>query len=151
MFTKEILYRKNKTKISATPRRQSEGSERGITASNKTGVTTMTPYTNLTDHADQINKPAYLNSIPSCAKLKLIKKHKVLDIACISKSTLHLKMNDGLFPPSIALGDRARAHIEHEVLAVVAAQIQGRNKDEIRSLVSKLVDLRQDLTLGVFA
>lgn len=106
----------------------------------------MTPYTNVSDRADHINKFAYLNAIPSCEQLKLIKKQQVLAIACISKSTLHLKVIDGLFPPSIALGERAVAFVEHEILAVVTAQIQGKSKDEIRSLVKNLVAQRQDLT-----
>ncbi|MCW8834142.1 MAG: AlpA family phage regulatory protein [Colwellia sp.] len=105
----------------------------------------MTPSTNVADCNDQINKNTYLNSVPTCEQLKIIKKHKALEIACISKSTMHLKIIEGLFPPSISLGDRAVAFVKHEVLAVVAAQIQGQSKDEIRLLVKELVAQRQTL------
>ena len=98
----------------------------------------MTPITNVSDFNDQINgllQPQLAKNL----QFKLIKKPRALDMACISKSTLHLKMIDGVFPPSISLGERAVAFVEHEVLAVIAAQIQGKSKDEIRSLVQDLV------------
>ncbi len=37
------------------------------------------------------------------------------------------------------------AYVKHEVLAVVAAQISGKTKDEIRLLVKELVAQRQNL------
>jgi len=109
----------------------------------------MTPRTNLADHGEQINQYAYLNSIPTCDKLKLIRKPKVLALTCMSKSTLHLRIIDLTFPPSISLGDRAVAFVEHEVLAVIAAQIQGKSKEELRVLIKVLIAHRQHLAQGV--
>lgn len=108
----------------------------------------MTPNANVSDFHDQINGLLYPLTVNN-VQFKLIKKPQALDIACISKSTLHLKMIDGVFPPSISLGDRAVAFVEHEVLAVVTAQIQGKSKDFIRSLVKELVAQRHNLPLGV--
>jgi len=106
------------------------------------------PETNVSDHGDQINEYNFINSIPSYEKLKLIRKPEVLAMKCISKSTLHLNINNGLDAPSISIGDRAVAFIEHEVLAVITAQIQGKSKDEIRLLVKALVAQRQHISLG---
>jgi len=106
------------------------------------------PDTNVADHGLQINEYNVLKSISSFNKLKLIRKPEVLALTCMSKSTLHLKLNNGLFTPSISIGDRAVAFIEHEVLAVITAQIQGKSKDEIRLLVKTLTAQRQCLTLG---
>lgn len=111
----------------------------------------MTPNANVHHHNDAVNPVILLNAIPACAQLNLIKKKQALKLACISKSTLHLKIIDGLFPPSISIGDRAVAFVEYEVLAVVAAQIQGRSKDEIRLLVKELVAQRQNLMSGVLS
>ncbi len=129
----------------ATPVRQDRGSDRGIAVSNKTGVTTMTPNANISDPSGQINGLLYPQKTYSPI-LKIIKKPQVLELACISKSTLHLQILGGLFPPSILLGDRAVAFVEYEVLAVITAQIQGKSKDEIRILVKDLVAQRQHLS-----
>jgi len=109
----------------------------------------MTPETNVADHVGQINQYHSLTSIVSSDKLKIIRKPEVLALTCISKSTLHLRMSKGLLPPSISIGERAVAYIEHEFLAVIAAQIQGKSDDDIRSLVCGLVAQRQNLLGGV--
>jgi prophage regulatory protein len=106
------------------------------------------PTPNVADLGHQINEYNFFNTTPSFDKLKLIRKPEVLAITCMSKSTLHLKLKDGLYAPSISIGDRAVAFIEHEVLAVITAQIQGKSKDEIRLLVKALVDQRQNITVG---
>ncbi len=110
----------------------------------------MTPLLNVPDFQAQINGLLYPLTVNN-VKFKLIKKPQTLDIACISKTTLHLKIIDGVFPPSISLGDRAVAFVEHEVLAVVAAQIAGKTKDEIRFLVKELVAQRQNLLSEVLS
>ncbi|MBA6251805.1 AlpA family transcriptional regulator [Colwellia sp. MB3u-55] len=106
------------------------------------------PTSNVADLGHQINEFNFLNLLSAGNKLKLIRKVEVLALTCMSKSTLHLKLKDGLYAPSISIGDRAVAFIEHEILAVIAAQIQGRSKEEIRLLVKELVAQRQCLTLG---
>jgi len=67
----------------------------------------------------------------------------------ISKSTHHLRVNAGVAPPPIPIGDRAVAYVEYEVLAVIAAQIKGQTNDEIRLLVTELVAQRQNLVSGI--
>lgn len=107
----------------------------------------MTPNANVSDLGTHINNNTLLTSTPY-KKLKLIRKAEVLALTCLSKSTLHLKLQGGLLAPSIMIGERAVAFVEYEVLAVVNAQIQGKSKDEIRLLVKELVAQRQHLVLG---
>jgi len=130
----------------------------------------MTPKANVTESHVQINglaaanlntkitiNPPELGEFDSFVQLnnfneniyKLIRKPKVIKISGVSKSTLHLRINDGLMPPPISIGERAVAYVEHEVLAVIAAQIKGHSDDEIRSLVVELVAQRQNLFSGV--
>lgn len=109
----------------------------------------MTPNTNVSEHSTQVNAIAASGTIISNNKLRLIKKKEVLELACISKSTLHLKQINGLFPPSISLGERAVAFVEYEVLAVIAAQIQGQTKEQIKDLVTNLIANRQTITIEV--
>ena len=107
-----------------------------------------TPRPNVADLGHQINEYNFLNLPLAANKLKLIRKREVLALTCMSKSTLHLRLKDGLYAPSISIGDRATAYIEYEILAVIAAQIQGKSKDEIRLLVKELVAQRQNITVG---
>ena len=111
----------------------------------------MTPPINLSDPSVQINDiaPLKYNLNTTIHRFKLIKKPEVLTLMCMSKSTLHVKQNDGLIAPSISIGDRAVAYVEHEVLAVIAAQIKGQSDEEIRLLVKQLVAQRQNLTVEV--
>ena len=75
--------------------------------------------------------------------IKIIRKKEVLTITGLSKSSLHLRINDGTMVPSISLGQRAVGFIENEVQAVLSAMVAGRSKDDIRTLVNNLVIQRQ--------
>lgn len=60
----------------------------------------------------------------------------------LSRSTFYSRIKEGLIPPQVSLGDRAVAWIEHENTAVIAAMIAGKSKDEIRSLITSLIEKR---------
>ena len=62
-----------------------------------------------------------------------------------SRSGLHRKVQAGLFPPPVKIGERASAWPEHEVDAVNAARIAGKSDDEIRELVRRLVAARSEM------
>jgi len=130
----------------------------------------MSPAINIADRATSINglattkeKHTPNNNIPgfgtstssvqlnnfSDFSLKLIRKPEALKICGLSKSTLHLRINAGLMAPPISIGDRAVAFVRKEIMVVIAAQIAGKNNDEIRSLVKELVAQRQNLFSGV--
>jgi len=71
------------------------------------------------------------------------RKPETQDLFQISKSTLHLRINEGVIAPPVPIGDRAVAFVRTEIMAVITAQIAGCSKDEIRSLVTELVAQRQ--------
>jgi prophage regulatory protein len=55
-----------------------------------------------------------------------------------SRSTIYLRVNQGLWPRPIRLGPRAVGWPASEVAALNAARIAGKSDDEIRALVVKL-------------
>lgn len=75
----------------------------------------------------------------------LSRKPEALHLLKISKSTLHVHINEGLIGPPIQISDRAVAFVRSEIMAVIAAQIAGCSKEEIKTLVKSLVEQRQEL------
>ncbi len=63
-----------------------------------------------------------------------------------SRSTIYLRISQGLFVKPVSLGARAVGWPEVEVAAINAARIAGKTDDEIRSLVIKLESARKSLT-----
>lgn len=55
-----------------------------------------------------------------------------------SRSTLYLRIAQGLWPHPVSLGARAVAWPSDEVDAINAARIAGKSEDEIRALVKRL-------------
>lgn len=55
-----------------------------------------------------------------------------------SRSTIYLRISQGLWPKPVSLGPRSVGWPEHEIAAVNAARIAGRNDQEIRALVVRL-------------
>lgn len=105
----------------------------------------MTPNVNVLDSLKPVNGlTCHQNYIStSIDNFRLIKKPEVLALTGISKSTLHVRINNGLMPPPVSLGGRAVAFVLHEIKAVLMAQIAGCSNDKIQSLVAELVQLRQ--------
>ena len=79
--------------------------------------------------------------------LQIERKPAVLQRIGLSRSTLHSKIQQGLWCPPISLGARAVGFIEHETDELIAAQINGYSPDQLRKLVSKLV-LERAVLLG---
>ena len=121
------------------PRVQINGLDGHKTTSNSNYSHSVT--TNISTSSASI-KEACLSRAGS---LSLIKKTEVLDLACISKSTLHFRIQSGLMPPSISLGGRSVAFVQHEIQAVLAALVAGQSNEEIKHLITVLVSVRQDI------
>ncbi len=64
-----------------------------------------------------------------------------------SRSSHYSDIANELFTPPILVGGRAVAHPEHEVDAIISAQIAGKSEDEIRALVRRLVADRKTTTI----
>ena len=62
----------------------------------------------------------------------------------LSRSTLYLRITQGLWTKPVALGLRAVGWPNDEVAALNAARIAGKTEDEIRDLVAKLEAARKD-------
>ena len=74
----------------------------------------------------------------------LLRKPQVLRANGFSKSTLHNRINDGLYPPPISIGPRSVAWPSNEVESLINARIAGKTPDEIRLLVKVLVEKRTE-------
>lgn len=61
----------------------------------------------------------------------------------LSRSTLYLRISQGLWPKPVSLGARAVGWPAREVAAVNAARIAGKSDEEIRALVVKLEAARR--------
>lgn len=56
----------------------------------------------------------------------------------LSRSTIYLRINQGLWTKPVSLGPRAVGWPSGDAAAINAARIAGRNDEEIRALVVKL-------------
>lgn len=61
----------------------------------------------------------------------------------LSRSTLYLRISQGLWTKPVSLGARAVGWPSSEVAAINAARIAGKTDDEIRALVVKLEAARK--------
>lgn len=86
---------------------------------------------------------------PQYIQQKIIRKPEVIALTGLSKSTIHNRINDGLFPPSISLGARAVAFVASEVDAVISAMIEERQPEQIKVLVQELIASRTANKRGV--
>lgn len=57
-------------------------------------------------------------------------------------ASIYNAIRDGLFPPGVGIGTRARGWPDYEVDAINAARIAGKSDEFIRSLVLDLVAMR---------
>ena len=73
----------------------------------------------------------------------IIRRPEVLELLKISRSNLYQKIDQGLWPTPIQLGARAVAWLSSENEQVLAAMISGQSQDEIKELVKKLIEDRQ--------
>ena len=76
-------------------------------------------------------------------RITIERKPEVLKRTGFSRSTLHNRINQGLFVPPVSLGDRAVGWPEHETSAILHAMVAGKAQEEIKIVVSSLLALRQ--------
>ena len=61
----------------------------------------------------------------------------------LARSTIYLRISQGLFPKPVNLGARAVGWPSSDVAAINAARIAGKANDEIRKLVTTLEAVRK--------
>ena len=76
---------------------------------------------------------------------QIIRRPDVLQMTGWSKSTLYNRINDGLFIEPISLGARSVGFPYNEVEQIITNMIAGKSQDELKALVSSLVNNRQKL------
>ena len=64
--------------------------------------------------------------------------------AGLSRSTIYLRISQGLWTKPVSLGSRAVGWPSGDVAAINAARIAGKSDDEVRALVVKLEDARKN-------
>tara|TARA_R110000796_G_scaffold208112_1_gene324393 strand:- start:776 stop:1051 length:276 start_codon:yes stop_codon:yes gene_type:complete len=80
------------------------------------------------------------------ATIKILRNSEVLRILNISRSSLYLKLGEGIFPPAISLGDRAVGFLAHEVQKTLVAMAKGADKEDLKTLVILMIQDRQNLS-----
>jgi prophage regulatory protein len=80
----------------------------------------------------------------SILRLPQVKSHSGL-----ARSTVYLRVSQGLFTKPIQLGGRSVGWPANEVDALNAARIAGKTDDEIRSLVARLESQRSSFWRGL--
>jgi prophage regulatory protein len=65
-----------------------------------------------------------------------------------SRSTIYLRISQGLWTKPVSLGPRCVGWPAHEVAALNAARIAGKTEDEIRALVLELEAARKSCRVG---
>ena len=80
--------------------------------------------------------------------LQIERKSEVLQRIGLSRSTLHSKVQNGLWCPPISLGARAVGFIKYETDELITALINGHTPDVIRDLVRMLLEERKSRVEG---
>ena len=74
----------------------------------------------------------------SHSTLAILRRKQVQAESGYSRSTLYLRITQGLWPKPVSLGARAVGWPAGEVWALNAARVAGKSDDDIRALVTRL-------------
>ncbi|MGR5389737.1 helix-turn-helix transcriptional regulator [Vibrio crassostreae] len=74
--------------------------------------------------------------------IQILRKADVLQKISISKATLHRKINNGTFPPSIDLGANSVGFLAHEIDLIIVAM--ATNQD-LKATVERIIEKRNTL------
>lgn len=70
--------------------------------------------------------------------MRLIRLKDVQHTTGLGRSTIYKYIEEGIFPKSVSLGERAVAWVESEVMEWIMARIEARDAHESFSAVSQL-------------
>jgi prophage regulatory protein len=76
--------------------------------------------------------------------LRLMRLKQTLELRSLSRAQHYRMVSEGLFPPGVLVGKRAVAWPQHEVEAMLGAQIAGGSDQELRDLVATLLKARSN-------
>lgn len=92
--------------------------------------------------------------------ISILRLPEVMARTGLSRSTIYLQIQKGIFPSPISLGARAVGWVDCEISALISARVAGKSEDEIRGLVSSMklerkeprnVDQKVDQTMPIYA
>jgi len=83
---------------------------------------------------------------PSAAAFTILRRNQVQAETGYSRSTIYLRIAQGLFPKPVSLGPRAVGWPAREVAALNEARISGVPDAELRTLVQSLVRARRKVS-----
>jgi len=69
----------------------------------------------------------------------LLKMKDLIIVLGLCKSSIYLRIKQGLLPPPVPNGERAVRWPSREIEMIIAAQISGKPKGVIKALVNQLV------------
>lgn len=78
-------------------------------------------------------------------KNRILRLQAVKTLSGYPRSTLYLRISQGLWTKPVRLGERSVGWPEYEGEAINTARIAGKTDDEIRELVAELEAARKDL------
>jgi prophage regulatory protein len=70
--------------------------------------------------------------------MRLMRLNEVRSATGLGRTTIYMRIQNGLFPKAVSLGPRLVAWPEHEITALNAAVIRGASEEEIKVLVRRL-------------
>lgn len=76
---------------------------------------------------------------------RIVRFPEVRMLSGLSRSTIYLRISEGLFPRPISLGPRMVGWRESEIAALNAARVRGESEDAIRALLVRLEHDRRDV------
>lgn len=89
------------------------------------------------DRPGTLHKGRHMAQFPP-STLTILRRKQVEAETGYSRSTIYLRIAQGLWPKPVSLGARAVGWPAGEVSALNAARIAGRSDEEIRALVARL-------------
>jgi prophage regulatory protein len=69
---------------------------------------------------------------------KILRLPQVMDECGLARSTVYLRIKQGLLTKPISLGPRSVGWPEFEIAAINAARVAEKSEDEVRALVAEL-------------
>jgi len=86
-----------------------------------------------------------MGQLPAVAPSALLRRKAVEHETGCSRSTLYLRVSQGLFTEPVKLGPRSVGWPAAEVAAINRARIAGQGDEQVRRLVERLHQARQSL------
>ncbi len=80
---------------------------------------------------------------PAKNQITIIRRKRLEERSGYARSTIYLKISEGLLPSPVKLGLNSVGWPEHEINAIIAARVAGKSDDEIKVLVSELEAARK--------